>query len=385
MLDKINQRVTKLEIPGTRQFSNRVSAYRDGVNFTIGEPDIPTPYTVKKAAINAIENNQTGYSHNAGLFELRESVSNFFKDIYDVKYDPEDEIVVTTGASEGLRSVFETILSEGDEVIIPAPCYSAYEPLVDLLGASVTYMDTSDTDFVPDPEKLRSIITDKTKAVLLNFPSNPTGKVLSEEEMAPLVKELASHEIFIISDEIYSEITYDAKHISFSQYPEIRDRLFLIHGLSKSHSMTGWRLGYVLGPAEFMTHVLKVHLYDTICAALPSQYAAIEALDNSRHSAAEMSATYKERRDLIVERLTQIGLETKTPQGAFYVFPSIEKFNMSSFEFADRLLEEEHVAIVPGSGFTEFGEGFIRISYATSIENINEGLKRIERFVSDLS
>lgn len=385
MLDKINQRVTQLEIPGTRQFSNRVSAYRDGVNFTIGEPDIPTPYTVKKAAINAIENNQTGYSHNAGLFELRESVSNFFKDIYDVKYDPEDEIVVTTGASEGLRSVFETILSEGDEVIIPAPCYSAYEPLVDLLGASVTYMDTSDTDFVPDPEKLRSIITDKTKAVLLNFPSNPTGKVLSEEEMAPLVKELASHEIFIISDEIYSEITYDAKHISFSQYPEIRDRLFLIHGLSKSHSMTGWRLGYVLGPAEFMTHVLKVHLYDTICAALPSQYAAIEALDNSRHSAAEMSATYKERRDLIVERLTQIGLETKTPQGAFYVFPSIEKFNMSSFEFADRLLEEEHVAVVPGSGFTEFGEGFIRISYATSIENINEGLKRIERFVSDLS
>ena len=385
MLDKINQRVTKLEIPGTRQFSNRVSAYRDGVNFTIGEPDIPTPYTVKKAAINAIENNQTGYSHNAGLFELRESVSNFFKDIYDVKYDPEDEIVVTTGASEGLRSVFETILSEGDEVIIPAPCYSAYEPLVDLLGASVTYMDTSDTDFVPDPEKLRSIITDKTKAVLLNFPSNPTGKVLSEEEMAPLVKELASHEIFIISDEIYSEITYDAKHISFSQYPEIRDRLFLIHGLSKSHSMTGWRLGYVLGPAEFMTHVLKVHLYDTICAALPSQYAAIEALDNSRHSAAEMSATYKERRDLIVERLTQIGLETKTPQGAFYVFPSIEKFNMSSFEFADRLLEEEHVAVVPGSGFTNFGEGFIRISYATSIENINEGLKRIERFVDGLS
>ena len=385
MLDKINQRVTKLEIPGTRQFSNRVSAYRDGVNFTIGEPDIPTPYTVKKAAINAIENNQTGYSHNAGLFELRESVSNFFKDIYDVKYDPEDEIVVTTGASEGLRSVFETILSEGDEVIIPAPCYSAYEPLVDLLGASVTYMDTSDTDFVPDPEKLRSIITDKTKAVLLNFPSNPTGKVLSEEEMAPLVKELASHEIFIISDEIYSEITYDAKHISFSQYPEIRDRLFLIHGLSKSHSMTGWRLGYVLGPAEFMTHVLKVHLYDTICAALPSQYAAIEALDNSRHSAAEMSATYKERRDLIVERLTQMGLETKTPQGAFYVFPSIEKFNMSSFEFADRLLEEEHVAVVPGSGFTEFGEGFIRISYATSIENINEGLKRIERFVNGLS
>lgn len=385
MLDKINQRVTKLEIPGTRQFSNRVSVFRDGVNFTIGEPDIPTPYTVKKAAIKAIENNQTGYSHNAGLFELRESVSNFFKDIYDVKYNPEDEIVVTTGASEGLRSVFETILNEGDEVIIPAPCYSAYEPLVDLLGAKVNYMDTSDTDFVPDPEKLRSMITDKTKAVLLNFPSNPTGKVLSEEEMAPLVKELASHEIFIISDEIYSEITYDAKHISFSQYPELRDRLFLVHGLSKSHSMTGWRLGYVLGPAAFMPHVLKVHLYDTICASLPSQYAAIDALDNSRHSAGEMAATYRERRDLIVERLTQMGLETKTPQGAFYVFPSIEKFNMTSFEFADRLLEEEHVAVVPGSGFTEFGEGFIRISYATSIENINEGLKRIERFVNDLS
>ena len=385
MLDKINQRVTKLEIPGTRQFSNRVSVLSDGINFTIGEPDIPTPLTVKKAAIKAIENNQTGYSHNAGLLELRESVSNFFKDTYDVKYNPEDEIVITTGASEGLRSVFETILTEGDEVIIPAPCYSAYEPLVDLLGASVTYMDTSDTDFVPDPEKLKSMITDKTKAVLLNFPSNPTGKVLSKEEMAPLVKALANHEIFIISDEIYSEITYDAEHISFSQYPELRDQLFVIHGLSKSHSMTGWRLGYVLGPADLMPHVLKVHLYDTICAALPSQYAAIDALDNSRHSAAEMAATYRERRDLIVERLTQIGLETKTPQGAFYVFPSIEKFNMTSFEFADRLLEEEHVAVVPGSGFTAFGEGFIRISYATSIENINEGLKRIERFVNGLS
>ncbi|MCD2137839.1 aminotransferase class I/II-fold pyridoxal phosphate-dependent enzyme [Salinicoccus halitifaciens] len=384
MLDNINQRVTALEIPGTRQFSNRVSAFRDGINFTIGEPDLPTPYTVKQAAIKAIENNRTGYSHNAGLFELRESISNFFKDVYGVKYDPEDEVVVTTGASEGIRSVFETILNEGDEVIIPAPCYSAYEPLVDLLGASVKYMDTSDTDFVPDPAQLRSMMTDKTKAVLLNFPSNPTGKVLSEEEMAPLVEELAGHDIFVIADEIYSEITYDAKHTSFSEYPELRDKLFLIHGLSKSHSMTGWRLGYVLGPAALMPYVLKVHLYDTICASLPSQYAAIEALDNSRHSPHEMAAVYRERRDMIIERLTALGFETKVPQGAFYVFPSIEKFNMTSFDFADQLLEKEHVAVVPGSGFTEFGEGFIRISYATSIENINEGLKRIERFINAL-
>lgn len=385
MLENINQRVTELEIPGTRQFSNRVSAFEDGINFTIGEPDIPTPDTVKKAAIRAIEDNRTGYSHNAGLFELRKSVSDFFKDVYGVTYNPEDQIVVTTGASEGLRSVFETILNEGDEVIIPAPCYSAYEPLVDLLGASVKYMDTTDTGFVPDPAQLRDMMTEKTKAVLLNFPSNPTGKVLSEDEMAPLVKALAAHDIFIIADEIYSEITYDAKHISFSQYPELREKLFLVHGLSKSHSMTGWRLGYVLGPANLMPYVLRVHLYDTICAALPSQYAAIEALDNSRHSPHEMAEIYRERRDLIIGKLKALGFETKTPQGAFYVFPSIEKFNMTSFEFADKLLEAEHVAVVPGSGFTEFGEGFIRISYATSIENINEGLKRIERFVEGLS
>lgn len=385
MLNKVNDRVKNIGVPGIRVFSNQVVQYEDGINFTIGEPDFAPPEQVKQAGINAINNNLTGYSHNAGLLELRKSVSRFFAEKYGFEYNPETEIVITNGASEGIDSILRTILVEGDEVIFPAPIYSGYEPIVHLAGAKVVYLDTSSTNFIPDPKKLESLITDKTKAIVLNYPSNPTGVTLSKDIMDELVEVLNRHDIFIISDEIYSENTFSGQHISFASYPEIREKLFLVHGLSKSHAMTGWRVGYVLGSETLMKEVLKVHLYNSICVALPSQYAAIEALDNCRHTPAEMNKAYMERRDYLYERLIEMGLDAIKPTGAFYMFPSIKNTNLTSFEFAKRLLEEEHVAVVPGSGFTEYGEGFIRISYANSLENLKTGLDRMEQFVARIN
>lgn len=384
MLNKINNRVKDIHVPSIRVFANQVAQFEDGINLTIGEPDFHTPARIKEAGMKAIENNLTGYSHNAGLFELRKKVANFFEDTYQFRYDPETEIVITIGASEGIDSVLRTILKEGDEVIIPAPIYSAYEPIVHLAGAKVVYLDTSSTGFLPDPEKLKRLITEKTKAVLLNYPSNPTGMTIPKERMDKIVEVLKNNEIFIISDEIYSENTYAKKHLSFAAYPELRDRLFLLHGLSKSHAMTGWRIGYVLGSQALIEQVLKVHLYNAICASLPSQFAAIEALENCRETPGEMNKAYVERRDFVHGRLQEIGLEAIKPTGAFYIFPSIKTTGLSSLEFAEQLLEKEHVAVVPGSGFTKFGEGFIRISYANSMENLKEGLDRMEHFVNSI-
>lgn len=384
MIGKVNSRAKSLSVPGIRVFANEVVQYADGINLTIGEPDFHTPEPIKEAGMRAIRDNLTGYSHNAGLLPLRQSVSKFFNEKYNFHYDPVSEIVITNGASEGIDSVVRTILEEGDEVIIPAPIYSAYEPLIHLIGAKVVYLDTSTTGFLPDPEKLEALITDKTKAIVLNYPSNPTGVTLPKEQMDKIVKVLERNDVFVISDEIYSENTFSDQHHSFANYPEIREKLFLLHGLSKSHAMTGWRLGYVLGPAYLMEHVLKVHLYNAICASLPSQYAAIEALENCRDTPQEMNASYIERRDYVYNRLKDMGLEAIEPSGAFYIFPSIQSTKLTSQDFAQQLLDTEHVAVVPGSGFTECGEGFIRISYANSLENLTEGLDRIERFVKTL-
>lgn len=384
MLNKINSRILDLEVPGIRLFSNQVVQYDDGINLTIGEPDFPTPEKVKQAGINAITNNLTGYSHNAGLLELRESVSRFFEEKYGFYYNPKNEIVITTGASEGIDSVLRTILQEGDEVILPAPIYSGYEPIIHLNGSKVVYLDTSETNFLPDPTKLENLITEKTKAIILNYPSNPTGVTIGKELMNQLVSVLKKHNIFVISDEIYSENSFNGNHLSFAAYPELREKLFLLHGLSKSHAMTGWRIGYVLGPKDIMQHVLKVHLYNSICASLPSQHAAIEALTSSRNTPDTMNKAYIERRDYVQNRLESIGLSFTQPTGAFYIFPSIKSTNITSLEFAMKLLNDEHVAVVPGSGFTSFGEGYIRISYANSMKNLEIGMDRLERFVNSI-
>ena len=380
----INEKVEMIPVPGIRQFSNKLVDFPDAVNLTIGQPDFPTPKAVKKAGIRAIENNETGYSHNAGLLELRQAVSSFFEDKYGSIYTPENEIVITNGASEAIDSVFRTLLSPGDEVILPTPLYLGYEPIIELCGAKVVYLDTTDTEFCPSPERLASLITPKTKAILFNYPSNPTGVTLEKERMDELVAVLEKHSVFIVSDEIYSENTFSGEHVSFIQYASLRERLFLIHGLSKSHSMTGWRIGYVLGPAYIMEHVLKVHLYNSVCASVPSQHAGIVALNECRHIPAEMNLDYIKRRDFVYKRLLEMGLDVVKPNGAFYIFPSIRKYGIDSFSFATKLLEEGGVAAVPGSAFTKYGEGYLRISYAYAMPVLEEGMNRLEAFLMKL-
>lgn len=379
----LNERALEINVPGIRVFANKVALLSDGINLTIGEPNFPTPDRVKTAAITAITRNQTGYSHNAGLLELRESVSRFFQHKYGFHYDPSSEILITNGASEGIDSTLRAILEEGDEVILPAPIYSGYEPVIHLAGAKPVYLNTSKTGFVPDALALESLITERTKAVILNYPSNPTGVTLPRDVMDKLVEILSKHNVFIIADEIYSENSYEEQHISFAEYPAVRDQLILIHGLSKSHSMTGWRIGFVMGPAHLIGHILKVHLSNSICASLPSQHAAIEALEYCRDVPSEMNKEYIQRRDYVISRLTTMGLHMIHPKGAFYVFPSIKSTGLSSNEFATKLLDKKHVAVVPGDSFTEFGEGYIRISYANSMENLISALDRIESFIHE--
>ncbi|WP_144509631.1 aminotransferase class I/II-fold pyridoxal phosphate-dependent enzyme [Bacillus sp. FJAT-22090] len=381
---RLNPRAENLKIPGTRQFSNQLVHYPDAVNLTIGQPDFPTPSSVKVAGIQAINQNLTGYSHNAGILKLREVVNDFFTNKYGFSYDPQDEIIITNGASEAIDAVFRTILEEGDEVILPAPNYSGYVPVIELCGAKVVYLDTTETNFQPSAEKLAELINEKTKAVFFNNPSNPTGVVLSKETIDNLIEVIAEKDLFILTDEIYSENSFNGKHVSFASYHEIRDKLFYIHGLSKSHSMTGWRIGFLMGPAEVMQHVVKVHAFNTICASLPAQYAAIEALTNAKDTPADMNVEYVKRRDFVYRRLVEIGFPVVKPNGAFYIFPSIKDYGMNSFDFATKLLQEGGVAVVPGNAFTPYGEGYIRISYAYSMPVLAEGLNRLEAFIQSL-
>ncbi|MEK4484766.1 aminotransferase class I/II-fold pyridoxal phosphate-dependent enzyme [Psychrobacillus sp. FSL H8-0484] len=377
----LNPRAKALKVPGIRQFSNQLVHFPNAINLTIGQPDFPTPQAVKEAGIRAVEQNLTGYSHNAGLLDLRQAVNTFFTNKYGFSYDPQNEIVITNGASEAIDTVFRTILEEGDEVILPAPCYAGYEPVIQFCGAKVVYLDTTETNFQPSAEKLAELITEKTKAVFFNYPSNPTGVVLTKETMDQLVKLLVEKDVYILTDEIYSENTFSGNHHSFASYTELRDKLFYIHGLSKSHSMTGWRIGFLMGPEEVMQQVVKVHAFNTICASLPSQYAAIEALTNSKDTPNEMNVEYVKRRDYVYNRLMAMGLHVEKPNGAFYIFPSIETIGLNSFDFATKLLHEGGVAVVPGSTFTPFGEGYIRISYAYAMPVLVEGLDRLEKFI----
>lgn len=381
---RLNKRVEAIQISGIRQFANQIPSTPGAVNLTIGQPDFPTPEAVKQAGVEAIRNDQTSYTHNAGAMELRQAVQSFFKDSYGLSYRAEDEIIVTNGASEGLDSVFRTILEEGDEVILPAPTYPGYEPLVQLCGAKVVYLDTSETGFKPDPQALEELITERTKAVLMNFPSNPTGVTMTMDELDALKTVFERHDLYIVADEIYSENTFGGAHCTFACFESLREKTILVHGLSKSHSMTGWRIGFILGPVEVMQHVLKVHQYNAICASTPSQYAAMEALVNQRHVPAQMNKAYIERRDFVYKRLTEMGIDVVMPTGAFYIFPSVKKFGLSSYDFAIRLLKEGGVAAVPGSAFTEYGEGFLRISYAYSMPVLKQGMDRLENFISTL-
>lgn len=377
----INPRVKGIEVSGIRKFANLVANHPDAISLTIGQPDFPTPEHVKAKAKIAIDENKTTYTPNAGLLELRKAVSRFMEQKYNLTYNPNDEIIITNGASEALDISLRTILSEGDEVILPAPVYPGYEPLIRMAGAIPVHIDTRNHGFKLNASLLKERITGKTRCIILPYPSNPTGCVMEEQELKEIADFLKDKELFIISDEIYSELIYGKRHHSISHFPHMREKTIVINGLSKSHSMTGWRIGFTCAPAYITKHMVKVHQYNSTCACTISQYAALEALTNGMDDALPMREAYQYRRDYVYERLQSMGLEVEKPTGAFYIFPSIAKYERNSFSFAQGLLEKEKVAVVPGSAFTEYGEGYIRISYAYSMEVLEKGLDRLERYL----
>jgi aminotransferase len=384
MENLINRNVSIIQVPGIRKFSNMVVDYPNAINLTLGQPDFPTPNHIKEAAITAIRRDQTTYTHNAGLLKLREVAADYVFQKYMLSYNPEDEIIVTNGATEAIDIAFRSILEEGSEVILPAPIYPGYEPLITLCGAIPVYVDTSDNNFKITAEMIMSKLSDRTRCIVLCSPSNPTGSMLSREEIFKIAEVLRDKKIFVVSDEIYSELTYDQQHFSIAAVPGMREKTIVVNGLAKSHSMTGWRIGFTFAPSYLSSEMLKVHLYNSVCASTVSQYAAIEALTNGMDDPAEMVVEYRKRRDYVCARLANMGFEIANPEGAFYVFPSIKHTKMKSFDFALRLLQETGLAVVPGDSFSGGGEGYIRMSFAASMEILEEGLNRMEQFIQSI-
>ena len=375
----LNPRVKNIEISGIRKFYNMVSNIEDVLSFTIGLPDFPTPIHIKDKAIEAIQMDCTTYTHNAGILELRQEVAKFMHLHYSLRYDPADEILITVGASQAIDIAFRTILSPGDEVILPGPVYPGYEPLIRLAGGKAVHVDTRDTSFKLSTELISASISNKTKCIVLPYPSNPTGVSLMREELEQIADLIKGKDIFILADEIYSELTLDTNHTSIGSI--LREQTITINGLSKSHSMTGWRIGFLMAPRAIAKHMIKVHQYNVSCASSVSQMAALEAMKNGEHDPATMREEYKKRRDYVFNRLKSMNLETVLPDGAFYFFIKIPKGFKNSLDFALQLVQSEKVAVVPGSAFSEYGEGYFRLSYAVSMEQLTEGLNRIERYL----
>lgn len=380
----VNPKVKDIQISGIRKISNLVSTYKDALTLTIGQPDFPTPQHIMDAGKAAIDAHKTTYTPNPGLLELRQAAAAYVSGKYGLTYRPETEIIVTAGASQALDITLRTILEEGAEVILPGPIYPGYEPLVRLCGGIPVYVDTRNNGFKLTAELLEPHITEKTRCIILCYPSNPTGRVLNSQELANIAALLADKSIFVISDEIYSELIYDQSHTSIAKYDGMREKTIVINGLSKSHSMTGWRIGFTFAPESISQHMVKVHQYNVTCASSVSQYAALEALTNGVDDALPMKEAYVARRDFVYDRLVQMGFELEKPEGAFYLFPSIERFKLSSMDFTMKLLEEQRVAVVPGDAFSIYGEGYIRISYAYSMQVLEKAMERLAAFVSKL-
>jgi aminotransferase len=380
----VNTKVKEIEISGIRKFFNMVSHVDDMISFTIGQPDFPTPGHVKLAGIKAIEEDYTTYTHNAGLLELREAAAQFMKTKYNVEYDPSLEVIITTGASEAIDVSLRTILSEGLEVLLPGPIYPGYEPIIQLCGAKPVHIDTRDSNFKLTAAKLRDYMTEKTRCIILPYPSNPTGVSLSHEELLEIAELVKGKDIFVIADEIYSELVYSGQHVSIASM--LREQTILINGLSKSHSMTGWRIGMVFAPENIAKHILKVHQYNVSCASSISQKAALEALTEGINDADAMREEYIKRREYVSNRLKEMGLRFVKPDGAFYFFVKLpDNTNKSSFDFALELAHNAKVAVIPGSAFSKYGEGYFRLSYACSQEKLSIGLDRMEAFIKNLT
>ncbi|MCM8782608.1 MAG: aminotransferase class I/II-fold pyridoxal phosphate-dependent enzyme [Candidatus Omnitrophica bacterium] len=382
---QISKVVEQIPPSGIRQFFDLVIGMKDVISLGVGEPDFVTPWNIREAGIFSIEEGYTSYTSNSGLIELRREIAHFLKNRYGLEYDPESEILITVGVSEAKDLALRTIINKGDKILIPEPSYVSYMPLSVLAGGKVVYMHTSKEEgFKLLPKQINSACDRKTKALIINYPSNPTGASYAKTELKEIAKVVEKHNLLVISDEIYGELTYDFQHTPFPTLKGMKKRTIYLNGFSKAYAMTGWRVGFACGPKEIINAMTKVHQYTIMCVPIMGQMAAIEALKNGYKSVEEMLKEYKRRRDFIVDGLNNIGLECHKPQGAFYVFPSIKNTGLKSVEFATSLLTKQKVAVVPGTAFGPSGEGYIRMAYAASFEDIKEALTKISRFLRSL-
>ncbi len=385
MRNPLSERITDIKPSGIRKFFDIVSEMKDAISLGVGEPDFDTPWHIRDEGIYSLEKGRTFYTSNAGLKELKIEIAKYLNRRFDVSYDYNHEVIVTVGGSEAIDIAMRAMLDPGDEVLIPQPSYVSYEPCAILAnGVPVIIELKEENEFRLTAEELEAAITPKTKLLVLPFPNNPTGAVMERKDLEAVAEVVKKYDLFVLSDEIYGELTYLDRHVSIASLPGMKERTILINGFSKSHAMTGWRLGYACGPRVILDQMLKIHQFAIMCAPTTSQYAAVDALQNGDEDVARMREEYDGRRRFLLHRLREMGLTCFEPYGAFYMFPCIKEFGMTSDEFATRLLEEEKVAVVPGTAFGDSGEGFLRISYAYSLEALKVALDRIEHFINRL-
>lgn len=385
MRNFLSEKVTAIKPSGIRKFFDIVSEMKDAISLGVGEPDFDTPWHIRDEGIYALEKGRTFYTSNAGLRDLRQEISAYIQRTQGIHYNPDKEILVTVGGSEAIDIGLRAVINAGDEVIIPQPSYVSYEPCAVLAGAKPVIIDLkAENEFRLQPQELLNAITEKTKVLILPYPNNPTGAIMEREDLEKIAKIAIDKDILVMSDEIYSALTYKDKHISIASIDGMKERTILINGFSKAYAMTGWRLGYSCASKDITAQMTKIHQFAIMCAPTTSQYAAVSALKNGDADVEEMRKSYNQRRRFLMNAFNQMGLECFEPYGAFYVFPCIKEFNMTSEEFATKLLMEEKVAVVPGTAFGACGEGYLRISYAYSLENLKEAVGRIENFIKKL-
>ena len=385
MRDFVNKEIKKIKPSGIRKFFDIAKEIEGAISLGVGEPDFDTPWHIREEGIYSLERGKTYYTSNAGLKDLRIEICNFMERKYNLKYEWDKNILVTVGGSEAIDMALRAMIDPGDEVIITTPCYVSYEPCATLAGGVVkTIPLKNENEFRLTKAELEKAITPKSKILIMCFPNNPTGAIMEKHDLEEIKDVIIKHDLVVISDEIYSELTYDKNHISIASLPGMKERTIVINGFSKTYSMTGWRLGFACGPEEIISQMTKIHQFSIMCAPTNSQYAGIEALKNGDDDIIYMRDAYNERRRFVLKRLEEMGIPCFEPKGAFYVFPDIRGFGLSSEEFCLRLLKEEKVVVVPGNAFGESGEGFIRISYAYSIDDLKNALARVENFIKKL-
>lgn len=374
-----------LKPSGIRKFFDIVSEMKDAISLGVGEPDFDTPWHIRDEGIYSLEKGRTFYTSNSGLKELKMEVAAYMKRSQNLRYDYNSQIFITVGGSEAIDLMFRAMINPGDQVLIPTPCYVSYDPCARLAGAEPVVVELKEeNEFRLKAEDLEKKITDRSKILVLPFPNNPTGSIMTREDLRPIAELCIKHDLYVLSDEIYGELTYEGRHVSIASFPGMQERTVVVNGFSKAYAMTGWRLGYACGPDWIISQMIKIHQFAIMCAPTTSQYAAVEALRNGDEDVRMMRESYNERRRFVMYSLKKMGLPCFEPKGAFYAFPCIKEFGMTSDEFATRLLQEEKVAIVPGTAFGDCGEGFLRLSYAYSIDNLKKALARLERFVTRL-